>query len=281
MTVGEVVFWLGITLLSTGLYFVVDIKTKKDKKQLGWALVCLGVLGVGFSVIKHFADKPVDAQTAPPTQQNTVTGSNNNTGNVNQSGDHNTSVIGNNNKVGVPADKFSGWLRPAHDPTPANPCAQRIIDQGGYIVFLGPMAFGATKMPNIVLGVGALHTKPFPLLTLDKNKRGELALSADVYSNDDIVVEFKDGKYTVSNDAFKVEKPDPSTLEVTIKRLKEKVLQVRFLNAHAIKILGHFQYPNASDLRVDDTALTVNTIPLRGGGCAVNSGPGLPDFQYN
>ena len=45
-----------------------------------------------------------------------------------------------------------------------------------------------------------------------------------------------------------VERPDASTLTVVIKQIKEKILDMRFLNKHAIRILGHFHYPGSPDL---------------------------------
>ena len=96
------------------------------------------------------------------------------------------------------------------------------------------------------------------VLTLRRTQQGEIAVSADVFNEkDDAVVSIEDNKFTISDEAFQVEKPDASTLRVTVKHRKETVLDIRYLNKYAVRVLGHFYYAG-QDVLVKDTGVVAN-----------------------
>jgi hypothetical protein len=68
MSVVEAAFWVGITLFGTGLYFMFESKTKNAKKRLGVILMCVGLGGMAFSIVKHFRNQMVTAVAAPVQQ---------------------------------------------------------------------------------------------------------------------------------------------------------------------------------------------------------------------
>ncbi len=166
-----------------------------------------------------------------------------------------------------------GWLVPGNDPTPDSACSG---EKDLLLVFLGPLAAGANKFPNTVFTAGGT-----PRMTINKNGRGEVAVTTDIYDeNENIIVSIRDNAFTVANDVFQVQRPDKSTLIVVIRRRKERVLDVRFLNKTAIRIWGHFRYPGARELVVTGEEIRVgDQFRMRGSGnCAVNAG--RADFAF-
>lgn len=163
------------------------------------------------------------------------------------------------------------FLIPADDPTPANDCTH-----GSLFVFLGTMAATANKFPDVVLATGvpappgdpkAIDGRKFiPRLTIDRNSRGEVAVTFDIYDeNENVVAAIEKNQVTISNDAFDVRRPDASTLTVIIKHKKETVLSARFLNKQAIRIYGHFRYPHALDVIASEDGLMVGGDHITGG----------------
>jgi hypothetical protein len=277
MSLAEAAFWIDITFFSTGLYFVLETKTKKDKKRLGLALIFIGVLGMGFSMLKHFSDKAVAAQSSPPSQQNTVTGSNNNTGNVNQSGDHNVSIIGNNSgntyTIKSPQPVNIGWLKPSNEPTPKTHCnIDETTRKTGIIVFFGSEVAWWTPGKSYPLPLVILESNGRNLLALDQNKQGQMAFSGEIFnSHDDVVVVFDKNKFTISNEAFEVEYPNKSSLKVTVKHLNETALDIHYLNPRAVRISGHFYYKGRDLLVSDDQVSLDNGRGVFSGVCHDNS----------
>jgi hypothetical protein len=177
------------------------------------------------------------------------------------------------------------FLVPASDPTPPNGCPE---NEGALIVFLGPMTATATKFPNYVLGTQraglpddarseavTIDGRAYvPRMILNKNDSGNVGITVDIYdSQQNIVVSIVNNKIiNISNDAFDVIHPDLSTLTITIKRKKERVLDVRFLNDHAIRILGHFRYPNASDMVATEDDFNMGGNHFRGSENCVGNG---------
>ncbi|MGC2475721.1 MAG: hypothetical protein WA485_15370 [Candidatus Sulfotelmatobacter sp.] len=276
MSTGEVLFWVGITFFGTGLYFAVERENKKNKKLLVWVTICIGVV-LMFPAAKHFGEKAVAAKSpSTPSQQNTQAGNNNNAGNVTQSGDHNTAVIGNDNRVGntyniTKEPTNSGWLRPGHEPTPQNTCRTAPQANDLLVLFGGNIGweYGASQLSLPVLTI-----KNHPVLTLNRNKSGQIAISGEVFnSRDDAVVIIENNKFTTSNEAFIVSSTR-STLRVTVKHLNETVLNVNYLNPGAVRIMGHFYYQGKEVFAKDDETI-INTNHFGGGNCSVNPGRGI------
>ena len=65
MLVGEAIFWISLTIFGTGVYFMLETKTKARRKRLGIALVCISVAGMTVPVIRHFANNAAAASPPP------------------------------------------------------------------------------------------------------------------------------------------------------------------------------------------------------------------------
>jgi len=106
-------------------------------------------------------------------------------------------------------------------------------------------------------------------LIVDRDKQGRIAVTTDVIDeNDDAVVEIVKNHFTVTNDAFKVSRPDLSTLSVVIKHHKQEVLNIRYSNPRMLRINGIFRY---SGIEVKGTDSTVE-LYRNGGRLATFSG---------
>jgi hypothetical protein len=197
----------------------------------------------------------------PPSQQNTQTGNNNTGGNINQNGDHNTAIIGNNNSIqntyniNKGESKGIGWLRPSHEPTPHTKCSNGVQGPKDLTVFLGNnvISVRGTRPSNIPLPLLRLGGRN--VLTLNKDSQGLMAISAEIFnSNDDAIVVVDKNKFTASKEAFIVNS-SPHSLRVTVEHLNESVLEMQYLNPHAVRIKGHFHFNGSDVIYTDDKTL--------------------------
>jgi len=112
MTIKEVVFWIAVTVLATGLFFVVDALKKGAKKQVGWVMT-IGGLAVCVMLYPYGKSKITDSAQGQSQPQNTQqsNGSDNSNvngnGNIVQSGTLNRLVINNNSPAKLPQPTFS------------------------------------------------------------------------------------------------------------------------------------------------------------------------------
>lgn len=139
-----------------------------------------------------------------------------------------------------------GWLKPAHRATPPSPDPDCPIadgiKNGAILVYFGNMVGWSSHYPLVLVSVQGRD-----LLTVDRDKQGHLLFSGVVFNeHDDAVVAIKKNKFTASDEAFEVEESsDHSSLAVTVKHLDETVLDIEYLNAHTLRISGHFRYSGA------------------------------------
>ncbi len=137
-----------------------------------------------------------------------------------------------------------GWLVPASEPTPSNSCDG--APSNALKILLGSNTAYATRFPSKVISVNE-----DTILTLDKDAKGNVAATVDVFDqNNDIVVEIDKNHFRVANDTFNVVHNDLSSLEVVIKHNKEHVLGIHYLNPSAIQIVGVFRHPGDPQLAV-------------------------------
>ncbi len=134
---------------------------------------------------------------------------------------------------------LQGWLAPANDSSPPIFC-RKPIPQDALKIYLGSNLAYTTQFPHVVLEV-----KKEPKITLDRNDRGEIALTMDVYDQDDnIVAEIVKNEFTINrNNHFKIIRKDKSSLIVMVPKRKQEVFNIRYLNSSTIKILGVLRYP--------------------------------------
>ncbi len=164
-----------------------------------------------------------------------------------------------------------GVLLPAHDPNPPNPCGD--IPADAMAVFYGNSAMYARGKSFSLLEIG-----PTSLLTIDKDETGSAALTADIRSADGkIIARISRSEFTVNpNNILSMKRPDRSSLIID-DQYGHTVLNVRYLNPKAIKVLGLFYYaPNqAFDIRDDRQVLGGGETFSRGclGGGGMRIGP--------
>lgn len=98
------------------------------------------------------------------------------------------------------------------------------------------------------------------LLSINKTPDG-LAVSAKIFSADEkIVAELEDNEFHINpNNYFKIKRPDSSTL-VVYDQKADIVLNVRFLNPHAIRVSGVFRAPQRKPIIINNDEV----IPLFG-----------------
>jgi len=167
-----------------------------------------------------------------------------------------------------------GVLIPASDPTPRNAC--EFAPSNALRVLLGPMGAFGTMFPQRVIVLN-----DDPVLSFDRDAQGNKSVTTDIYDQKgDIVVEIKDNHFRIASDAFEVIHPDLSSLAVVIKHNKERVLDIRYLNPHSIRVLGTFRHPNDPVLEVRENSIALNERILSWSDvCAGNSGKG--DFVFS
>jgi hypothetical protein len=145
------------------------------------------------------------------------------------------------------------WLVPASDPEPHQnllfPCP---IPRGAVKVLLGNNVAYASEYPASVI-----DTQNISRLYMRRDEAGRIAVTGDIFDSDDnVVVEIKDNHFTVATDVFEMGRPDPSTLSVTIRKHKEHVLTMRFMNPDTVRITGIFRYLNVPPITVTDESVT-------------------------
>ena len=136
---------------------------------------------------------------------------------------------------------ISGWLVPANDPIPKHDCPD--IPQDAIIIFFGGTVLYATKFPFTALQIGEEE-----FINIKKFKNA-LSISTGVYSRDHrIVAEIVDNEFYINtNNYFRKVRPDKYTLIVYDQQIRV-VLNVRYMNTRAIKIMGIFNSPGRPEV---------------------------------
>lgn len=132
---------------------------------------------------------------------------------------------------------LSGFLTPADEPTPENPCSPH-VPPDAMLLLIGNSASYTTHFPHTVIRI-----KGENVLTVD-NEGGRIAVSAKVFSRDGrIVAEIKRNQFFVNpNNYFRIESPDVHSL-IVYDQEDRAVLNVRYLNPHTIQFLGILNHP--------------------------------------
>lgn len=96
MTFDEALFWVAVTVLGTGLYFVIDASRKGTKKKIGWLTTVIGAGLTGYLVYAHH-NPP---QLASPPEQSSLPAQ------VQQEshGANSPNIVGNGNRVTINAN---------------------------------------------------------------------------------------------------------------------------------------------------------------------------------
>jgi hypothetical protein len=144
----------------------------------------------------------------------------------------------------IEASAMSGFLLPANDPTPP---ISPSVPTNAMIIFLGNQVHFTESFPHIVIAYGTPDTMR-PIVTLFTNKIG-IAVSASFFGdNGNVVCVLESNRFIVNPSNYLLkESPDKSTLIVRDQKNIE-VLNIRFLNPHAIRLEGFLRLPNGHAL---------------------------------
>ena len=134
-----------------------------------------------------------------------------------------------------------GFLVPANDPTPPA-CSDIPLPSGVAAIYLGDSRLHAppwSPYSPIVTQDGR------PILTIEKDPRGRIALTIDIRSRDGkIIARIKKNEFTVNqNNILSMKRPDRSTL-IVIDQEGIEAVRLRYLNAYAIRFSGALYIPN-------------------------------------
>lgn len=138
-------------------------------------------------------------------------------------------------------EQFEGWLYPASDSDP--PCDTKFpLPDNAIALYLGNSRLVAGKGVSMwAVLVPQDRRISTPILVVEQGSRGRIALDLDVRGEDGRIVARIQHNYFVlnRNNLLIKQRPDRSTLLVTDQKGTE-VLNVRYVNRHAIHLLGTF-----------------------------------------
>jgi phosphate starvation-inducible membrane PsiE len=233
--------------------------------------------------------KPEQPKTTPTGQTATtkVNGSNNVTSTVNQSGNNDIAVTENNNNVNA-GPQLSGWLLPGTEKTPQQECLS-LNELQHVVTGLKPIEipddhlavfFGGNVSVNKNFPKTVIQVADKPALVMEKNENGELAVTMDIFDSDPkprLIARIEQNRFRINpNNYFDVKQSqDGSRLEVVDQQGTE-VLDIRYLNKHAVRIKAVLYFPGVSDpLIIGDADLTWRHASFHGN-CAGDSSKETP-----
>lgn len=162
--------------------------------------------------------------------------------------------------------QLQGKLFPSDEPTPANSCntfagdGTLSIGGDGILILMGFASSYVDRFPHTVLMVDEQ-----PCLVVHKESDGVVWLSLDIFGADGkIIASLDEDGFTVRPGSyFKLTKKDKSSLRI-VDDYNEEVLNVRYVNPHAIWLNALLRYPGS-----DRVTLKGST---GGGICTAHSG---------
>lgn len=164
-------------------------------------------------------------------------------------------------------------LLPAAEADPPLPRLCGVVPQDALRVYLGGSAAWTSGDDLRVIEI-----KGTDVLRLRRTFSG-VAILAKVFSEDGrIVAQIVDNRFYVNPDNFfRMDMPDSHSL-VVYDSHQRKVLDVRYLNPHSVKVLGIFQARGALPVVVDENQILIGGLEMTGI-CASNSGGSLVNVE--
>lgn len=147
-------------------------------------------------------------------------------------------------------ESLSGRMFPGSDPTPPNPCPERLSED--VLVIFGDNASAVDHFPHTILEV-----RDQPVLALDRDQSGMLVLLLEVRSQDNrIIVRLDRDGFTVNpNNYLKMIRPDRNSL-IVIDQEGREVINAKYVNPRTFQIDGAVTVPSKGlvPLRLPDTS---------------------------
>lgn len=150
-------------------------------------------------------------------------------------------------KVEKELTSLHGWLIPANDATVRDSC-------GGGSDKTVALYLGSNVVGYVDKDLKILTIRNKPLIKIERNPKGHIALTMDVYNDEyKLVAQIVKNEFKVNrNRIFEINRKDQSSLIVVAERLKEELFNVRYLNPNAIQIRGRFNYPGVPTIKIDE-----------------------------
>jgi hypothetical protein len=148
-------------------------------------------------------------------------------------------------------NRMEGVLLPGNDPDPVGPPGC-VGPSDAVKISLGSSLSFVSRFPFKAITLGNSH-----VLTI--NKSGDRLLIDAIVTDSDgrLIADIRHNQFAVNpNNIFRREIPNKSTLRV-IDQYNRQALYVRYLNSHAVKILGTFTEPVTPGPRLDVGRFTV------------------------
>jgi hypothetical protein len=158
-------------------------------------------------------------------------------------------------------EALKGLLVPGDEPDPPLPTScQAPVPPNALRVYLGGSSAGYSTSDEITV----LTVKGNDILDVRRTSKG-LAINAKTFSEDGkIIAEIVDNQFYINpNNFFRMDKPDSHSILVYDLRGR-KVLDIRYINPHSVRVTGIFQVPGVAPVIIGESELTINTNLLSG-----------------
>lgn len=145
----------------------------------------------------------------------------------------------------VKETEFSGVLLPANDPSPPNRCTPPPPE--ALSVFYGGSVAWSTHFPLTIVSITGKD-----LLSVRRDANG-LSVWAKIFDAEGkIIADIENNEFTINqNNYFKHKRPDASTL-IIYDQYDQPVLNVRFLNPAALRVLGVFRVKDRAPVIIEE-----------------------------
>ena len=155
-----------------------------------------------------------------------------------------------------------------NEPMPTSvPCVKPAQDK--LVVFLGDK-FAVTPVadfPHTVISMGRdRQSKPLPVLVIDKNDRGISIKKLLLYGERGTTITSIDDDAPWHNSNFRVTKVNPHRL-IARDEQDQEILDLEFLNQHAIRLTGVFRHPRMLPLAIKSDIIIAGNVRMIDGAC--------------
>jgi hypothetical protein len=154
-----------------------------------------------------------------------------------------------------------GELKPARDPMPPPPsaCSGEDIPKDETRIYGGD----SIAIVNPSLSYSLVKIGGEPIIWMNTTPKGIL-VSGNLYTPDGNLVNLDNNHFeTAESLSFKPRRPDRSTL-IVLDKWHHTVLDIRFLNEHAIRVKGTFFKPGYPPVVISDTGIYYKQALLKG-----------------
>jgi len=155
-------------------------------------------------------------------------------------------------------DYIEGQLTPGSEPTPAINAECMSFGQASDAT---AVLFGSNTTVALGFPYNALTVRDTPLVSLQRTEKG-LLVSAKIFdAKQALIAQIVDNHFYVTlSEALKLAQPTVHSL--TLFNGQSQILDIEFLNPHAIAVTGDFYGPDGSHIQITPEVMTINTSHL-------------------